>query len=127
LADHPASAIFIHLGVVLIALGFIGEINYKLETQGTVSAGDSLTVGGYQLTFEQLRAYPGSDGREIVEAATTLSQDGEAIRALKPRRDFFVVQEQPVTVPGVYSTAGNDVYVLLVGWDEGGQFATLIY
>ncbi|MFH1906082.1 MAG: cytochrome c-type biogenesis CcmF C-terminal domain-containing protein, partial [Chloroflexota bacterium] len=42
------------------------------------------------------------------------------------RRDYFVVQEQPVTVPGVYSTPGKDVYVLLVGWDSSGndQLAT---
>jgi len=114
----------IHLSVVLIALGFIGDANFKLETQGTVSSGEFLTIGDYQLRFEQLRAYPGSDGREIIEAVTTLSQDGEAIRALNPRRDYFTVQEQPVTVPGVYSTPGKDVYVLLVGWEDSGQSAT---
>ncbi len=114
----------IHLGVVLIALGFIGDANFKQETQGTVSSGESIFIGDYQLRFEQLRGYPGSDGREIVEAVTTLSQDGAAIRALNPRRDYFVVQQQPVTVPGVYSTAGKDVYVLLVGWEDNGQSAT---
>lgn len=114
----------IHIGVVLIALGFIGDANFKLETQGTVSAGESLIIGDYRLQFEQLRSYAGSDGREVVEAVTTLSQDGEAIRSLNPRRDYFVVQEQPVTIPGVYSTAGKDVYVLLVGWDNSGQSAT---
>ena len=114
----------IHLSVVLIALGFIGDASFKLETQGTVSSGEALTIGDYQLQFEQLRGYPGSDGREIVEAVTTLSQDGEAIRTLNPRRDYFTVQQQPVTVPGVYSTPGKDVYVLLVGWDDSGQSAT---
>jgi cytochrome c-type biogenesis protein CcmF len=121
---HRYGGYIIHISVVLIALGFIGDANFKLETQGTVSAGESLSIGGYQLRFEQLRGYPGSDGREIVEAVTTLSQDGEAIRILNPRRDYFVVQEQPVTVPGVYSTPGKDVYVLLVGWEDGGETAT---
>ena len=114
----------IHIGVVLIALGFIGDGNFKLETQGTVSEGESLVIGNYELQFEQLRGYAGSDGREVVEAVTTLSQNGEAIRSLNPRRDYFIVQEQPVTIPGVYSTPGKDVYVLLVGWDNGGQTAT---
>jgi cytochrome c-type biogenesis protein CcmF len=27
------------------------------------------------------------------------------------------VQEQPVSVPGVYATPGKDVYILLIGWD----------
>ncbi|NIT40875.1 MAG: hypothetical protein GTN46_04950, partial [Gammaproteobacteria bacterium] len=30
------------------------------------------------------------------------------------------VQQQPVTIPGVYSSPGADVYVLLVGWEEIG-------
>ncbi|NJC96149.1 MAG: heme lyase CcmF/NrfE family subunit, partial [Anaerolineae bacterium] len=66
----------IHIGVVLIALGFIGDGSFKVETQGTVSEGESLVIGNYQLQFEQLRGYAGSDGREVVEAVTTLSQNG---------------------------------------------------
>lgn len=114
----------IHLGVVLIAMGIIGDAYFKQETQGTVSQGEVLSVGGYQLQFNELLGYPGSDGREIVEAVTSLSQDGQPIRDLSPRRDYFVVQEQPVSVPGVYSTPGMDFYVLLVGWDDTGTSAT---
>ncbi|MBE3040003.1 MAG: hypothetical protein IMZ62_14490, partial [Chloroflexi bacterium] len=88
--------------------------------QGTVAAGERLSIGGYQFRFDGLRGYQGSDGRDIVEANLTLFQDGKEIRSLQPRRDYFVVQEQPVTVPGVYSTAGKDVYVLLVGWEASG-------
>lgn len=114
----------IHLGVILIAMGVIGDAFFKMETQGTVSQGESLSIGGYQLTFKQLLGYPGSDGREIVEAVTSLSENGNLIRDLNPRRDYFVVQEQPVSVPGVYSTPGMDFYVLLVGWDDLGTSAT---
>ena len=80
--------------------------------------GQSLAVENYTLTFENLRVYPGSDGREIVEATAKLYRDGEYILTLQPRRDFFITQQQPVTVPAVYSTPGEDVYVLLVGWNE---------
>jgi cytochrome c-type biogenesis protein CcmF len=114
----------IHIGVVLIAMGVIGDAYFKQETQGTISQGESLSVGGYQLEFKELLGYTGSDGREIVEAVTSLSQNGQIIRELSPRRDYFVVQEQPVSVPGVYSTPGMDFYVLLVGWDDTGTSAT---
>ena len=56
----------------------------------------------------------------MLEATTSLFKNGQFIRTLSPRRDYFVVQQQPVTVPAVYSTAGGDVYVLLVGWEEIG-------
>ncbi len=110
----------IHLGVIMIALGFIGEAYFKQETQATLSAGERLAIGEYNLRFDGLREYAGSDGRDIVEASTTLFKGDQLIRSLQPRRDYFTVQQQPSTVPAVYSTPGKDVYVLLLGWDENG-------
>jgi cytochrome c-type biogenesis protein CcmF len=107
----------IHLGVLMIALGVIGDAYFKEEVQGTLSEGETLKLGSYTLQFDGLRSYPGSDGREVVEATTSLYKGGQLIRVVQPRRDFFVVQEQPVTVPGVYSTFGEDVYALLLGWE----------
>jgi cytochrome c-type biogenesis protein CcmF len=114
----------IHLAVVMIALGVIGDAYFKQETQSTVALGESITIDDYTLRFDDLQAYPGSDGREIIEASTTLLKNGEVVRELNPRRDYFVVQRQPVTVPAVYSTPGVDVYVLLVGWEEIGFSAS---
>jgi cytochrome c-type biogenesis protein CcmF len=108
----------IHLGVIMIALGFIGDTYFKQETQGTTSAGQSLSLGNYSLRYEGIRVYQGSDGREIIEATTSLFQGEQFIRTLKPRQDYFVVQKQPSTIPAVYSTLGADVYVLLAGWGE---------
>lgn len=108
----------IHLGVVMIALGFIGDSYFKEETQGSLSIGEILQVGDYDLRFDNVSYYEGSDGREILDASTTLFKNGEVISQLNPRRDYYVVQQQPISVPGVYSTLGADVYVLLVGWEE---------
>ena len=113
----------IHLGVVMIALGIIGDGFFKQETQGTLAVGESLSIGDYSFRFEGLRGYPGSDGRDVVEAQLKLFKGNRFIRDLRPRRDFFIVQEQPVTVPGVYSTSGEDVYTLLLGWEGGSQDA----
>jgi cytochrome c-type biogenesis protein CcmF len=108
----------IHLGVIMIALGFIGDAFFKQETQGTLAVGESLSVGQYSLKFIGLSQYPGSDGRDIVEAKTELYKNGRLVQALNPRQDYFTVQQQPVTIAGVYSTAAEDVYVLLAGWEE---------
>jgi cytochrome c-type biogenesis protein CcmF len=113
----------IHLGVVMMALGIVGDEFFKAETQGTIGAGQSLTVENYTLTFESVKRYMGDD-QEIVEARAKLFRDGEYITTLSPRRDYFISQKQPVTVPGVYSTPGADVYVLLVGWEEIGLNAS---
>jgi cytochrome c-type biogenesis protein CcmF len=114
----------VHLGVLMIALAFVGDTYFKQETQGTLGVGEELAVGGFRLVFEDLRGYAGTDGRDIVEARTSLYRGERFLATLRPRRDFFVVQEQPVTVPGVYTTAAEDVYVLLVGWEDVGLQAT---
>ncbi len=108
----------VHLGVFMMALGVIGDAYFQKETQAPLTVGQTLSIDEYTIRFEGLRAYNGSDGREIVEATVSLFRDGEFVRTLKPRRDFFVVQQQPVTIPAVYSTPVADVYVLLVGWEE---------
>jgi cytochrome c-type biogenesis protein CcmF len=107
----------VHLGVIMIALAFIGDAFFKQETQGTLSAGQSISIGQYSLRFNGLRSYFGSDGREIVVAQTELFKNGKYITDLEPRRDFFTIQEQPMTIAGVHSTAAEDVYVILAGWE----------
>lgn len=114
----------VHLGIVMIALGVVGDTFFKQETQATLAQGEVIALGDYSLRFEGLRQYPGSDGREVLEASLSLYRDGQFIQILNPRRDFFVVQQQPVTVPAVYSTLGADVYLLLVGWENIGYNAT---
>ena len=95
----------IHLGVIMIALAFIGDAFFKQETQGTLSVGQSLAVGPYSLRFDGLARYQGSDGRDTVEAKTVLFKNGRLVQNLNPRQDFFIVQQQPVTI----ATTGRDV------------------
>jgi cytochrome c-type biogenesis protein CcmF len=40
---------------------------------------------------------------------------------LFPRQDFYVAQNQPMTIPGVRSSLEDDFYVLLVGWEPIAQ------
>lgn len=110
----------IHLGVMMIGLAFIGDIYFQEETQRALARGESLTLGEYELRFDSLEMYPGSDGREVLEATTTLFKNGEVVKTLNPRRDFFVAQQQPMTIPDVYTTPAEDIYVLLIGWEEIG-------
>lgn len=111
-------AYVIHLGVLMIAMGFVGDAYFKQETQGTLAAGERLTLGSYALQFDGLRQYAGDDDRIVLEASTTLTENGKVVALLQPRRDFFVALKQPSTVPAVLSTPGQDVYIILVGWDE---------
>ena len=108
----------VHLAVVMMALGVIGDGYFQKETQAPLRVGQTLSLQGYTIRFDGLRQYMGSDGREVLEAQVSLFKGDEFVRVLRPRRDYFIVQQQPVTIPAVHTTLAGDVYVLLVGWEE---------
>jgi cytochrome c-type biogenesis protein CcmF len=115
----------IHLGVVIMALGIIGIELFQTETQGTIALGEQITLGRYTMIFDSLNQWDTSDGRNVVRAVVDVYQDGKPVGQLFPRRDYYYISQQSVTLPGVRSTLEDDLYVLLVGWESiGSQGAT---
>jgi len=111
----------IHLGVVLMAIGIIGSEFYQQETQGTLAEGQQITLGKYVMTYDSLAEFNAPDDRLVARAVTTVYRDGQKVAELYPRRDFYYVSQQPMTIPGVYSSLEGDFYVLLVGWEPIGS------
>lgn len=111
----------IHLGVVLMAFGIIGIEIFQLETQGTLGRGERLVLGRYEMVYEGLTRFNTPDGREISRAELSVFKDGRSVGQLFPRSDYYIVSNQPMTIPGVRSTLEEDFYVLLVGWEPIGR------
>jgi cytochrome c-type biogenesis protein CcmF len=116
----------IHLGVVVMAIGIIGIELFQSETQGTLAQGEQLTLGPYVMTYESLAEFNTPDDRQVARAVVSVYRDGRHVGDLYPRRDYYFLAEQPMTIPGVRSTLEDDFYVLLVGWEpiaaEGATF-----
>jgi cytochrome c-type biogenesis protein CcmF len=106
----------IHLGMVLMSLGILGIEIFQTETQGTIAQGDQITLGRYAITFDGLYIFNTEDGRNVALAEVSVFRDGEYLGKLQPRRDYYIESQQPVTIPGVRSSLGDDFYVLLVDW-----------
>ncbi len=111
----------IHLSVVLMAIGITGSYFYQQETQGTVRRGETMTVGGLTIVYEGLTERRASDDLTVSEATVAVFRDKEQIATLHPRRDFYASYNQFITIPSVRSTAADDFYVILVGWERLGQ------
>lgn len=107
----------IHIGVVLMAIGIIGIEIFQTETQGTLALGDTITLQGYEVSFDALNVFDTSDGRNVARAVVSVRKDGRYLGELYPRRDFYYESQQPMTIPGVRSTMQDDLYVLLVDWE----------
>lgn len=120
----------IHIGIILIAIGIIGSRSYQVETQHNLAVGQSMTIGSeviggtYELTYRGLRDGQSPDDRIITEAVLDVKFNGQPIGDLIPIREFFVVQQQPMTIPGKHSTLTDDLYVILAGWEGNGETAT---
>ena len=113
-----------HLGVTIIGIGIIGSTLFQVETQQTLSQGESLYIEGYEMRFDQLRANQiSADGRIMDIADVTILRNGREIAQISPRRDFFPEGEgmNSMTIAGAHSTIENDFYVLLVGWEAINQ------
>lgn len=119
----------IHIGVLLVAIGVVGSRFYQVETQQNLAIGQSMSVsshvvGTYGLTYHGLREAESPDDRIITEAVLSVTYNGQPAGTLIPNREYFVVQEQPMTIPDKRSTLADDLYVILAGWEGTGQTAT---
>ena len=110
----------IHLGVTIIGIGVIGSTLFQQETQQTLTVGESLYIGGYEMRYDQLETgLITNDDRIIDRATVTIIRNGREIATIRPRRDFFQETDMnTMTIAGAHSTLENDFYVLLVGWEE---------
>ena len=107
----------IHLGIVLMAFGIIGIEIFQTSTQGTLAQGEQLTLGRYVMVYDSLAQFDTPDGRNVARAVVSVYRDGRYVGDLNPRRDYYYVSQQPMTIPGVRSTPEDDLYVILIGWE----------
>jgi cytochrome c-type biogenesis protein CcmF len=107
----------IHLGVVVMAIGIVGSNAFQQETQQTVAAGQTITVGDYIMRYDSLEQFEAVDERTVTRATVTVFKNGREVTQLQPRRDFYH-SGQPMTIPGNLSQIDEDFYVLLVDWEE---------
>jgi cytochrome c-type biogenesis protein CcmF len=108
---------WIHIGVLVMAFGIIGTELFQQETQIRLQSGESVSLGHYEMVFNQVERYNGPDDLVITEATVDLYQDGTLVRTLHPRSELYTRTMQPMTIPNARSTITEDFYVLLVDWE----------
>jgi cytochrome c-type biogenesis protein CcmF len=110
----------IHVGVVVVFAGIIGSSFFKSEQLFTVARGEEFSLGDYTLRFEQLTSREDPE-KDVVFAQVAVFKGGRKIDDLYPEKDFHHKSEQPMTEVKIRSTLKEDLYLVLSGWEEGGQ------
>jgi cytochrome c-type biogenesis protein CcmF len=112
----------IHLGVVIIGIGIVASTVYQQQTQETINPGETITLGGLTMQYNDAFQAEADDGRGMVIANVSVFKGGQKVADLRPRKDLFGGGSMPMTIAGQYTTLESDFYILLTNWE--GERAT---
>lgn len=113
----------VHLGIVLMMLGFAGA-GYRQTEQVLLSPGESVDVGRFTVRHDRLSVT--DDGaKEMHTAHVTVLEGGRELGELYPGRWYYRKYEQePTTEVAMRRRLSEDVYVVLAAYDMSDQSAT---
>ncbi len=113
----------VHVGIVLMFLGFAGQ-GFKQEEQMLLKPGQQSTIGHFTLRHDALRVTNDAQ-KQMVTGHVSVFEDGKAIGQMTPAKWFFNKHEdQPTSEVAIRRAVGEDLYIVLAGYDVSSQTAT---
>ena len=112
----------VHLGVVFILVGIAGAA-FNEERLENLRPGDAVELNGYRLEYRTAVPIPKQHYGGAV-ARIALFEDGSPLATLTPEKRMYWLEQQPASIPSVYSKLGEDLYVILTAVEPDGS-ATL--
>ena len=115
----------VHMGIILITLGVVGSSFYGVENTATLDIGESMIVGKYQLTYDELTL---KEDNSILSAVASISvdRDSKLIGTMRPEYNYWFAWREPFSEVAVRTTPADDLFVSLVwtSYDPGDESAT---
>ena len=113
----------VHLGIVLMFLGFAGQ-GFKQDLQVLLKPGEHATLGRFTIQHDALTV-TSDEQKQMITGRVTVSRGGAPIAEMTPAKWFFNKHEQePTTEVAIRRAAGEDLYIVLAGYDVATQTAT---
>ncbi len=114
----------VHIGIVLMFLGFAGE-GFKQEEQVLLMPGQHVELGDFTIRHKALRLT--DDGqKQMVTAHLDVVQNGNPTGELQPAKWFYRKHEdQPTTEVAIRRSFAEDLYIVMAGFEIEKQSATL--
>jgi cytochrome c-type biogenesis protein CcmF len=113
----------IHLGIMLMFLGFAGQ-GFKQEEQVKLNVGQQVTVGPFTVRHDALGVTSDAQ-KQMITGHVTIFERGKAIGTMEPARWFFAKHEDdPTTEVAIRRAPGEDLYIVLGGYEPTSQQAT---
>ncbi|MCC7367634.1 MAG: heme lyase CcmF/NrfE family subunit [Chloroflexi bacterium] len=117
----------VHLGVVMIAVAVTASSMYQLEAMARLKPGEAMSIGEYRLTYNGMRERQ-EPGVRIIEAQMAVEDSGQLAGAIVTDKRFFRgFERQPSTSVGIRTTAVDDLYVVLAGWETDTTASFMVF
>ncbi|PIR19855.1 MAG: hypothetical protein COV45_09390 [Deltaproteobacteria bacterium CG11_big_fil_rev_8_21_14_0_20_47_16] len=120
-------AYIVHLGFVIMFLGFAGAA-YQGERSVELHAGETASFRGYEFEMKGIN-YWRDRHKETIEAVVNVTYAGKEIDELRPSHFLYVGSEQPTSEVDIHRRFGEDVYLIMGGFDydkKSAEFKIMI-
>jgi cytochrome c-type biogenesis protein CcmF len=117
---------FAHFGIAVTLLGIVSVSTWATERIVAVKVGQSISLSGFELTFDGLVQRSGANYREVV-GKFTVRQGGEAIGSLEPTKRSFASRETTTTEAALMTRGFSQLYLSLGDVNSDGSVAARLY
>ena len=104
----------IHVGIVSIFVGIAASSAFRIETQRTMRAGETMEVGKFRLRYERIATEEDAHVSRL-QAVVSVWQGDHQIATLSPEKRFYKKPQQPTTEVAMRQTLTEDLYLVLGG------------
>jgi cytochrome c-type biogenesis protein CcmF len=101
-----------HLGVAVFIVGVTLVTGYQAEQDVRMSAGDNVSVGGYDFRLNGIREVAGPNYR-AVRAEIDISQNGSLLRTMYPEKRSYLASGNSMTETAIDTGLFRDLYISL--------------
>jgi cytochrome c-type biogenesis protein CcmF len=101
-----------HLGIAVFVIGVTMVGAYQEEKDVRMSAGDTVSVGGYQIQFQGVNVVPGPN-YQAMRGTFSLNQNGNAQTMMYPEKRNYFSSTMPMTEAAIDVGLTRDIYVSL--------------
>lgn len=115
----------VHAGFVILMLGISGAA-FNEEQLNNISPGDSATIRDFRLEYLTADAIP-AQHYGGARARLALYKHDEPVAVMTPEKRMYWLEQQPSSIPSIYSTWREDLYVILTALEPDGSATVKIY
>jgi len=115
-----------HGALGILVIGITASSAWRVEMIQLMKPGETVSAGGYTLTFSGAVPIKGPN-YEGIQGQFTVTRDGNEVTVLRPEKRRYPAEGDSTTEAGILTTIGGDLYAVLGDPSENEAWSTRIY